>query len=141
MIDNNVIVQGSLYEAAPPTTACLVIALASASAIARPKILELLQQLGSGSPDSSEIAIGNDKIQQACLRELSKGLATYFSILENGTEEERIWCIDILGLCTIADPSLTEQVVWYYGKTKTEQPGESINKLIDGWLDDLKSRK
>lgn len=138
MIDNNAIVQGSLYEAALPATTCLVIALANASSVARPKILELLQQLGSGRPDPSEMAIGNDQLQQACLRELSKGLALYFSILESGVQDERILCIDLLGLCATSDSSLNEQVIWYYEKTKAMQPGESINRLIDGWINELR---
>ena len=59
LIDNVVVVQGSLYEAALPAAACLVVALAHCGLPARPKILELLVQIGAGKPDPSEIAAGN----------------------------------------------------------------------------------
>src|SRR5688572_616100 len=63
-IDNEVIVQGALYEAALPTATCLLSALLNCTDVARPKLLELLFQLGNGEPHPSEIALGNSDLDK-----------------------------------------------------------------------------
>ena len=108
-IDNVVVVQGSLYEAALSAAACLVIALMHASPVGRPRILELLVQIGAGNPDPIEVGAGNQMLKQKCLRELCKGVAMYLHLLQYGTNEEQLLCIDLICLCADADRSLAEQ--------------------------------
>lgn len=132
-IDNTVVVQGSLYEAALPTAACAVLALHPCTTVARPFLLELLAQLGMGSPDPSEIEAGNAQLQTQCVQQLSRGVAMYFEILRSGTEDERPWCVDLLGLCVRADASLRAQVLWHFERLLSESVSDGLRELVENW--------
>jgi hypothetical protein len=130
LINNNVVVQGAILEAAPPTAACLVIALTCCSPIARINILELLNDLCGGNVSPQEEAEGYP-LQHKCLQEIRKGFATYLYFLQYGTLPERRQCVDLLDMCAESDPSLAEQVVWHLGKLKELHLSSDIDALID----------
>jgi len=137
-IDNTVIVQGTLFEAAVPIIPCLLSALLRCTDVARPRILELLEQVGGGIPSSSEIQAGNTRLKENSLRELCNGLAIYFDLLENGTEEEQSRCIDLVGLCTTYDATIEHRVRWWFEKLLSRDLQPGYKKLIKNWLEDLK---
>ncbi|MDB5070056.1 MAG: hypothetical protein JWM87_1167 [Candidatus Eremiobacteraeota bacterium] len=141
-IDNVVVVQGSLYEAALPTTACLVSALPSCSIVSRPHFLELLFQLGNGTPDPSEVALGNEQIAESCRFELVRDYGVYVNILEDSVNSDRQTevhhCLDLLLLCVFADRSLKERVCWYYEKALRAGKGaRGLSELIHSGLEEL----
>jgi hypothetical protein len=134
IIDATAVVEGALYEAAVPTTACLLSVLQGCLPVARPHVLEILVQLGTGEPAQSETMAGAQKLQQRCQDELCKGVAIYLSILESGSDKERTFCVDLLGLCGQRDASLVPRIVWYYEKLLTEPVGEGLKDLTATWL-------
>jgi hypothetical protein len=136
-IDNVVVVQGALFEAAIPTTTCVVSALYQCSEAARPLMLELLVQLGSGEPDPGEIMAGNGGIQKLCARELGRGASIYLDLLENGSNEERGWCVDLVGICVRADLSLRERGEWYLKRLLSTQPEGALRQLVENWLREI----
>jgi hypothetical protein len=133
-IDNTVVLQGALYEAALPTITCGLVILQRCTPVARPWILELLVQLGGGKPAPDEVALGNTELRNLCLVELARGEAVYFDLLENGSECERRHCVDLLGLCATRDPLLRERVLWYFRKLLTLNISEGLAGLIDNWI-------
>lgn len=135
IVDSTVAVEGALYEAAVPTATCLLTVLQRCTAVARPHVLEILVQLGSGEPAPSYIMAGGaQKLQERCQDELRKGVVIYLSILESGTEKERTFCVDLLGLCCQRDASLAPRVAWYFEKLLTEAVGEGLKDMAATWL-------
>src|SRR5690242_19627431 len=67
-IDNSVVVQGVLYQAALPTLECLLTGLLRASSHARPCVLELILQIAAGTPAQSECNLGNAMLAEQCRR-------------------------------------------------------------------------
>lgn len=96
-LDNNVVVQGNLYEAAVPVVSVLCAALAdgNTSPYAHSGIVELLFQLVCGEPHGSEIVLGRSdldvRVKEAALPALwlfYRELATGYSDLANMILEE-----------------------------------------------------
>src|SRR4051794_3440943 len=81
-VDNVVVRQGSLFEGAVAATSSLLAALHQCSDVARPSILELLQQLGNGEPDPTEIERDTGDLRADCLRELLRGYPMFECLLE-----------------------------------------------------------
>ena len=133
-IESAVAAQGALYESAVPTTASLISVLQRCTPVARPYILELLVQLGTGEPAPSEIMAGAQGLQERCQDELAKGFCIYLNVLEDGTEKERTFCVDLLGLCCQRDASLAPRVAWYFEKLLTEPVGEGLKDMAATWL-------
>lgn len=136
-IDNVVVVQGALYQAALPTAACAVIALGTASPLGRLHLLELLVQLALGEPHPSEVALGNSDLPKGCAAEAMKGYAQYLIFLESCGHRERIACIDLLGLLAQEKPSLRDQVRVHFARLLQEEIEPQTRLLADEWLADL----
>lgn len=141
IIESTVAVEGALYAAAVPTTACLLAVLQRCSSAARPHVLEILVELGSGEPAPSEVMAGRQGLQEACREELSKGLSIFLSVLEIGTEKERMYCIDLIGLCCQREPAFGPRVVWYFEKLLTEPVSESLKDMVQTWLRAVRALK
>jgi hypothetical protein len=133
-IDNEVIVQGALYEAALPTIRCLLSALLDCTDTARPKIIELLFQLGNGEPDSSEIALGNIDLDSLCRREVWRGTPLFFDAIEKANPDWLDLCVDILIICADEDSSLKPRIAWYLRRVLSQDIYEGIRELIMNWL-------
>jgi hypothetical protein len=133
-IDNEVIVQGALYEAALPTIMCLVSALVECTDTARPKIIELLFQLGNGEPHSSEIALGNTELDSLCRREVCRGMPLFFAAIEKSSPDWLDLCVDILIICADEDSSLMPRIAWYLRRVLSQDIYEGIREAIMNWL-------
>lgn len=114
-VDNTAVVQGSLFQAAEATIPCALQALQICTAYARPKLLELLFQLGGGAggADQSEIELGNHFLEDNCRAAVKSGLAIYFLILERGASEESGFAADLIELCAENDPSVSKRAQWW----------------------------
>jgi hypothetical protein len=119
-IDNVVVVQGRLFEAAFPTTVCLTSGLRTCSSVSQPDVLELLVQLGNGTPDPSESLLGSSNLAQLCGRELTREFGSFVSIFEEsvlaGHADNVQHTLDLLFLCASDDDSLRGRVVWLFEK-------------------------
>jgi hypothetical protein len=133
-IESTVAAQGALYESAVPTTACLLSVLQRCTPVARPYVLELLVQLGTGEPAQSEIIAGAQGLQERCREELAKGFCIYINVMEDGTEKERTLCIELLGLCAQLDPLVGPRVTWYLSKLLSEPISTGLRDLTSTWL-------
>jgi hypothetical protein len=134
IIDITVAAEGALYVSAVPTAMCLLSVLQRCTAAARPHVLELLVQLGTGEPAPSEIMAGGQGLEVRCQDEICEGVAIFLSVLESGNEKERMFCVDLLGLCCQRRASLAPRVVWYLEKLLTEPVSEGLKDLAATWL-------
>lgn len=134
VIDSTVAVEGALYAGAVPTATCLLSVLARCTATARPHVLEILLQLGTGEPAQSEVMAGQQGLQRRCQDELTKGLVLFLSVLEDGSERERSSTVELLGLCCQREPSFVPRVVWHLERLLTEPVSESLKDLTVTWL-------
>ncbi|HRI62678.1 MAG TPA: hypothetical protein PK156_00525 [Polyangium sp.] len=135
-IDNTVVVQGAVYPAALPTIRCLLISLTRSTVLARPHILELLVQIGSG--EAAELKGNNSDLVQRCLVEVNRGLPIYMDILERSINlDEKGFCIDLLGLCCRAEPSLKHRVQWYFNKLESQGTTDELRRLISSWEEEI----
>ncbi|MCG8418009.1 MAG: hypothetical protein MJE77_08720 [Proteobacteria bacterium] len=134
-IDNTVVVQGKLFEAAVPTLRLVLTSIHQCAAVARPLALELLVQLASGSNEPAD----DGTLARQCRRELVYELSYVFSLVEHGALEERMHCVDLLGLCVHADRTLLPRVRWYFEELVRQKCPEQLGKLIRSTLEDLTS--
>lgn len=138
-IDNVVIVQGALYEAAEPAARCLLQCLLRCSSAARRHVLELLVQLGSGEPSEVELRSGNSALAARCRAEVARGYHLYANLLESSdAREEHALCIDLLGLCCLVDRKLRDSVLWYFGCVRTRGASDGVLQLIASWEGELR---
>ncbi len=136
-IDNEVVVQGALFESALPTTRCLTIALHRCTPAARPRVLELLVQLASGEAHPNEIEQGNAGIAGACGRELIAIAGLLFDLIERVGPDEDDLCVDLLGLCARHHHELRERVCWHLRQFTTRSKDSNHEKLVAGWIQEL----
>lgn len=74
-LENHVVVQGQLYQAAEPAVSVLMAALLDdGPRHVRIGVLELLFQILAGEAHESEIALGNRQVGEACRSRASEGL-------------------------------------------------------------------
>ncbi|HEY3324959.1 MAG TPA: hypothetical protein VGP72_31185 [Planctomycetota bacterium] len=133
-IDNEVVVQGSLYEAALPTATCLVLALQDCTESARPRIIELLVQLGSGEASPIEIAAGNAELKRLCMVELCRGASAYFAATEIAAADWVYLCVDVLSICVDVDQGLKPRVAWYFNRLLSRNVHPDVRRLIEDCL-------
>ncbi|MGV6852758.1 MAG: hypothetical protein ACWA5R_11365 [bacterium] len=136
-IDNESVLQGTLYQSALAVVCCLLEILSSCKGIARPYILELLVQLISGAPAKSEIDKGNSELVNNVRSEVLKFIPQFFQILEYESEPEKAHCIDILGICALEDSTLKQKVREKFNSLNGSFENDGINKLIENWLIEL----
>lgn len=111
-IDNVVIVQGALYEAALPTARSILPSITSAASVtAREKLIELLQQISAG-----ETADGGESLVHEINKEVLRGFVVYVDLLQHGTELEREFCIELLMDCVDGEPALRDSVAFYFSQ-------------------------
>jgi hypothetical protein len=109
--------------------------------VARPYILELLVQIGSGEPARAELEIGEPGILRMCLQETVRGMPMFVSVLGQSTgPNERASCVDLLGLCCRADPALMGRVRWYLERVLTEDIPAGLRRLIENWMEEVGSQ-
>ena len=132
-IDNTVVVQGFLYEAALPTIRALIRGVHESTSVARPLVLELMVQLASGTNGGAE---RQQQLVDACRAELVYSVGYFCFLLEFGTEDEQLSCVDLLGLSVLADRALMPTIEWYFTYRGTRYP-ENVRALMNSTLTDL----
>lgn len=136
-IDNYVIVQGALYEAAVPTASCLVAVMPRCTSAALTWALELMVQLGNGETAPEEKQIASNDLRAECIRELLRGVGMYFDILQHGNDEQSLHCVDLLGLCAIEDTTLRARVKWTFSRLVAERSNHRLRMLVEDWMDEI----
>ncbi|MFD2205558.1 hypothetical protein [Kiloniella antarctica] len=135
-IDNHVIVQGDLYQAAVAVVPCVLEILQNCPKEARPFCLDLLAEIGFGTVDSLQQTIMDD-----CHREVSRGASIYFHILQVGSDKKKeIAAILLIGVCLKYDPTLHDRVIWHLEKLKAETLNIGLRDTLLQELTDLKNK-
>jgi hypothetical protein len=134
-IDNSVIVQGRLYEAAAATAACLVVMLGTPLAhSAKARVLELLQQLSAGTVHEGDTAL----VSQVAA-EVGRGFAHYVASLQLGDENERELCIELVASCAINEPDLVPRVKFYLHRLADDTSVSArVRTYARRWVDDFR---
>jgi hypothetical protein len=81
MLDNRVVVQGQLFEAALPLVPVLLAALTdSLPAFVRVRLADVLVEIMKGTPDETELARGNSDLAERIKRAAGPGLWLMYSL-------------------------------------------------------------
>jgi hypothetical protein len=106
-LDNHVLVQGQLFDAAlyvvPPLLVALHGEITSAS---RYRVAELLVEIALGVPHHLETAVGNDALADHCKDELRLGMWSVYALLGDSDERLRVDALDILDAIESNSPRL-----------------------------------
>jgi hypothetical protein len=133
-IDNVSMVQGVVYDSALPVMKALLVGLHDCTPIARPYLLELIVQIcgGESAPSSRE---GKSTVQR-CLEHLPSGFSTFLFLLEAGTLEERVSCVDLIGLCARQSGVLREQAAQHLRRHLLWLPPiqTGAKQHVESWL-------
>ena len=96
-LDNEVVVQGKVFQAAPPVVSVLLAMLeGSLSVPARHWTMELLVQVTCGWADASEIAFGNSDVIEDCRRRAREGIWTIYGQFLHPDREVRECALEIV---------------------------------------------
>lgn len=96
-LDNRVVVQGQLFDAARLLVGPLVSALQTRLApSARRQVVDLLVEIALGTPDQSELLLGNEELAAQCRREIERGLWCFYGLLDDGDARVRMGAVDVL---------------------------------------------
>jgi hypothetical protein len=132
-IDNTVVVQGALFDAALPTAACVVTVLAASTSVARPFLLELLQQISDGEPPE-----GNQDLAVAINEEVRRGFGIYAALLQYGNDFERELCVDLAVSCARGEADLQERCRYYLRRLENDSTtSPRVRDYADGRLRQL----
>ena len=98
-LENHVVVQGQLFQAAEPVVSVLLAALLDQSPLhIRSRILELLFQILSGHPDESEVAASNEGLAERCKSKAREGLWVLYREMREGEQDAARECIELIEL-------------------------------------------
>lgn len=136
-IDNEVVVQGALFEAATSVAWCLACGLLHCTDLARPFLLELLVQLCSGEAHPTEVRLGNSTIAENCISHASMASVVYFDCLERGTHEEIGHAVDLIGLCAQENVNIQHLAVRYFERLLKRKPVTQMASLISDLIADF----
>jgi len=136
-IDNEVVVQGELFEAAFPTACCLIAALGSCTEASRARIVELLFQLATGTPHSSEVARGAVELHHLCRREVLRAAPLIFESFERAPPASLDLWVDLLIVFSEEDKSLAPRVQWYLGRARRLEVHAGLRESLQRAIADL----
>jgi hypothetical protein len=95
-LENHVVVQGQLFQAAEAVVSVLLAGLSQSRAQhIRSSVLELLFQILAGHPDESEMA-SNDGLGEACKAKAREGLWILYQEMAVGEREAAKECIELI---------------------------------------------
>lgn len=96
-IDNHVVVQGQLFEAAEYLVPVLMSSLLEINQdFIKYYVFDLLIQIVAGFPDRSEMALGNSEIRERCRAKAREGLWLLYNDLLFGKSEAAAEIIEII---------------------------------------------
>jgi len=140
-IDNEAVVQGVLFEASYPVTVCLLSMMNRVNSVSVPYVLELLLQFMCGVPSELEIDSGNGNLQHKIRSKVLGFTDIFFDLLNEGSDNVKLLCVDILGLCAIEDASFLQEVNERLVELRGRFTDDSSNALIENWLIKLQGVK
>lgn len=138
-IDNTVVVQGALYEAAEWTVPCVLSVLPDCSPVARPRVFELLYQLATGGTHREEVQAGNPNLDDRCRAGVKLGMAMYFYYLEHGDAEESGFCADLIEVFARDDREIALRGRWWLQRLIEIRRGQEIEKVYQTCLNEIES--
>ncbi len=99
-LENHVVVQGQLYQAAEQVVSVLLAMLSEE----RPRhvrisSLELLLQILMGEPHTQELSLGNANLAERCRNKAKEGLWTLYKELHQGEREAAREILDVIEDC------------------------------------------
>lgn len=97
-LDNDIVVQGQLFESARWVIQPLLVALSQPRpSFVREQIANLLVEIAFGGPHEHELAAGGDpQLAERCVDELQGGLATFYGLLDESAPMLRLGGLDLL---------------------------------------------
>lgn len=133
-IDNEAVVQGSLYQTALPVTICLLRLLSSCNRNSRVFIIELIEQFVAGEP-----AIGESKcLKESILQEVILYYADFTRMLASMTQRELDSCTCILVHCASHFPQFKNEIIEGMENGKNYYGDASIIRLIESRISEIK---
>ncbi len=130
-IDNTVVVQGALHEAAEATASVAVVALGRCGPAGRARLLELLGQIGAGEAADADLVT-------RCQREVARGYPIYALLAETTREPEELTSVvDLLGISARADATLRSRVRGTYERLLQVDLTPGVRKLVTSWLEEV----
>lgn len=138
-IDNTVILQGALYEAAEHTIPCILSVLPDCTQFGRSYALDLLFQLGSGGTHRDEIQAGNTELDDRCRAAVKLGVAMYFYFLEHGTPEESGFCADLIELFARDDETIALRGRWWLQRLLGSTHDAKLRKIYVTCLEEIEA--
>lgn len=105
-LDNEVVVQGQLYEAAGLVIAPILTELSgdSLSRASRYRAVELLAEIALGAPHPSEEESGGQQLREFCIGQMRRGLWTLYALLD--CPDERV-VVGVLHILEVVDEDRT----------------------------------
>jgi hypothetical protein len=138
-IDNTVIVQGALYEAAEHTVPCVLSVLPGCTEVGRARAFELLFQLGAGGTHRDEMQAGNKDLDERCRAAVKLGAAMYFYFLEHGGPEESGFCADLIELCARDDETIAQRGRWWLQRLVGATQDERLKEIYRTCLTNIEA--
>ncbi len=129
MIDNNAILQGTLYESSYPAICCVMDILYESHDISRVYFFEIISQIASGFSEDDSSRSLKDK----CMEEISFGIGYYMFYLRRGGNIESSHCADILKelCCWKKNSYLKDRFVHHLSQSGVEYKDSIANIVID----------
>ena len=99
-LDNRVVVQGRLFEAAAWTARAVAVAICrdTPSVFGLSRALDLLVEIAAGEADQSEIAEGNTGLGSQCRHELGQYLSCFHSFAASEDDRTLLAVMDLLDI-------------------------------------------
>lgn len=131
-IDNVVVIQARVFEAAEYVVPFALQLLFASSVVVQCLALELLIQLTGGWTDPDEIARGNVDLVDHCRARAKEGLAIIYWLLGSHDARVRESSVELLDYIE----NDTERLKWVLGRLIREEPDPKVRELaarvIDG---------
>jgi hypothetical protein len=124
-LDNEIVVQRTLYEVAEFVVPILLSKVQSASDLAKERILDLLVQLAAGTTSRSEEALGNFNIEIRCRSQMRYGIAIFYHLLEHQSSSIRNISLEILELIE----EDTRRLSWFLNQIIKNDPNDHVREI------------
>jgi hypothetical protein len=124
-LDNSIIIQGNLFEAAEFVVPHVLNLAVASSDHVRELALELLIQIVGGQPHPNEIAAGNAYLGEHCRNAARSGLAIFYALLDSTNDELRDRAVELLRFLEDDDG----RKLWTMRWVETHDPNPKTRKL------------
>jgi hypothetical protein len=132
-LDNSLVVQGQLFEAAEYLVPFLISGTLVGTPIGKWLCLDLLVEIAGGFTDGSEIRLGNSDLENRCKEAVRKGIPIYYYFLDS--EDARVRDNACLILAWIEQDYT--RLEWYAQRINI---GEIAKRFLEEQLDKLRTQ-